>query len=77
MEYCCFSYAWLGRGWTQEISWLKDGHGNFAIEWEGRLWIDFLDSLAERGWELVSTVPLGGGKAPIYGLVAYFRKRKS
>lgn len=76
MEYCCFSYAWVGRGWTQEIRWLRQSAEELS-QWRGRTWVDFLNYMDDRGWELVSTAPLGGGESSTYGIAAYFKRSRS
>lgn len=74
MEYCSVAYSWKGRGWTQEIDWLRMG-GQEIAEWQGKYWTDFLNYMAqEEGWELVAVAPLGGGETSIYGIVAYFKR---
>ena len=73
VEYCSVTYAWLGRGWTQEIEWLRIKDEEL-IDWRGHYWVDFLNYMARDSWELVSTIPLGGGENSIYGVAACFKR---
>ncbi|NEQ84940.1 MAG: hypothetical protein F6K26_33815 [Moorea sp. SIO2I5] len=72
-KYRSVVYAWKGRGWTQEIKWLRI-EGEERPEWKDQLWVKFLTHMAQEKWELVSTAPLGGGEGSVYGIVAYFRQ---
>ena len=73
MEYCSVAYSWIGRGWTQEINWLRI-QGEEVTEWKGKHWMDFLNHMAQDRWELVAVAPLGGGEMSISGIVAYFKR---
>ncbi|MBW4544257.1 MAG: hypothetical protein KME25_07435 [Symplocastrum torsivum CPER-KK1] len=73
MEYCSVAYSWIGRGWTQEINWLRI-QGEEVAEWKGKYWTDFLNYMAQDRWELVAVAPLGGGEYSISGIVAYFKR---
>ncbi len=73
MEYCSVVYSWIGRGWTQEINWLRI-QGEEVAEWKGKYWTDFLNYMAQDRWELVAVAPLGGGEYSISGIVAYFKR---
>lgn len=73
LEYCSVAYAWVGRGWTQEIKWLRMDNKEIH-EWTGKYWIDFLNFMAQKQWELVTVAPLGGGEYSVYGIVAYFKR---
>ncbi|NEP02031.1 MAG: hypothetical protein F6K58_25915 [Symploca sp. SIO2E9] len=72
-EYCSVTYSWKGRGWTQEIRWLRI-EGEEVVEWAGKSWTDFLNYMSTKGWELVAAAPLGGGEGAVYGIVAYFKR---
>lgn len=72
-EYRSVAYGWMGRGWTQEISWLRID-GQEQPEWKGKRWTDYLNQSAREGWELAAVAPLGGGEYPINGVVAYFKR---
>ena len=73
-EHCCVCYAWKGRGWTQEISWVRI-QGEEVLEWKGKLWSDFLNYMSQEQWELTAAAPLEATGAIIYGVVAYFHLR--
>ena len=73
VEYCSVTYGWVGRGQTQEISWIRV-KGEEVIEWKGRYWTDFLNHMAQKQWELVAVAPLGGGEGTVYGVAAYFKR---
>jgi hypothetical protein len=73
MEYCSVAYAWIGRGWTQEIHWIRV-QGKEFIEWKGKYWTDFLNHMAQKKWELVAVAPLDSGGSRVYGVVAYFKR---
>ena len=73
LEYCSVTYRWIGRGWTQEIDWLRI-EGKEVLEWKGKYWTDFLNHMAQQQWELVAVASLGGGERPNYGVVAYFKR---
>ncbi|MBD1836274.1 hypothetical protein H6F61_27225 [Cyanobacteria bacterium FACHB-472] len=73
VEYCSVAYAWIGRGWTQEIGWLRI-QGEKVVQWEGKYWTDFLNHMAQEQWELVAVAPLGGGESEVYGIAAYFKR---
>jgi len=73
LEYRSVAYSWIGRGWTQEINWIRID-GEEVLEWKGKYWTDFLNHLAQEGWELAAVAPLGGGDSPTYGVVAYFKR---
>lgn len=72
LEYRSVAYGWIGRGWTQEIAWLRID-GQEVPEWRGKYWTDFLNSMARDQWELVAVAPLGGGDTGVHGVVAYFK----
>jgi hypothetical protein len=71
VEYYSVAYDLLGRGWTQEIDWIRI-RGEEVIEWRGKYWTDFLNHMAQKKWELVAVAPLG--KNGIYGFAAYFKR---
>ena len=73
LEYRSVTYRWQGRGWTQEIAWLRID-GQEVSEWKGRYWTDFLNEMAQQQWELVAVASLGGGDAANYGVAAYFKR---
>ena len=72
LKYRSVTYAWKGRGWTQEIAWLRID-GEKVSEWQGKYWTDFLNDMAQQKWELVTVASLGGGESPNYGVAAYFK----
>lgn len=72
VKHCSVAYSWIGRGYTQEIRWLRI-EGEIKPEWNGKYWTDFLNHMAEQKWELVAAVPLGGGESAVKGVVAYFK----
>jgi len=57
MEYCCVVYVYEGRGFTQQIKWVRI-QGEEVIEWKGKYWTDFLNHMAQKQWELVTIVYL-------------------
>lgn len=73
VEYCSVAYAWVGKGWTQEIRWLRI-EGEEVLEWKGKNWTDFLNHMAQKQWELVAVAPLGGGQNLVYAVAAYFKR---
>lgn len=73
VEYCSVVYAWVGRGWTQEINWLRI-QDEEVLEWKGKYWTDFLNHMAQKQWELAAVAPMGGGENKVYGVVAYFKR---
>lgn len=73
VEYCSVAYAWKGRGWTQEIRWLRINDEE-DYKWTDKQWTDFLNFMAQKHWELVTVAPLGGGEQSVYGIVAYFKR---
>ena len=75
LEYCSVVYKWMGRGWTQEIEWLRIQGKTRTYDWHGKYWTDFLNHMAQHQWELVASTPLGGGESVVYGAVAYFKRK--
>ena len=73
VEYCSVAYCWKGRGWTQEIEWLRINDEK-VYEWTGKRWTDFLNYMAQKHWELVTVAPLGAVEQSVYGIVAYFKR---
>ncbi len=73
LEYCSVVYAWKGRGWTQEIRWLRI-NGKEVYEWQDKSWTDFLNHMAKEQWELVAVASLGGGDSGAYGIISYFKR---
>ena len=73
LEYCSVAYCWKGRGWTQEIAWLRID-GEEVLEWRGKYWTNFLNDMARQQWELVTVASLGGGERSNYGVAAYFKR---
>lgn len=73
LEYRSVTYRWRGRGWTQEIDWLRI-NGDEVPEWRGKYWTDFLNDMAQQQWELVTVASLGGGESSNYGVAAYFKR---
>lgn len=59
LEYRSVTYRWRGRGWTQEIDWLRVD-GEVVPEWGGKYWTDFLNDMARQQWELVTVASLKG-----------------
>ncbi|MBW4516266.1 MAG: hypothetical protein KME11_13715 [Timaviella obliquedivisa GSE-PSE-MK23-08B] len=47
VEYCSVAYAWVGRGWTQEINWVRI-QGEEVSKWKGKSWTDFLNHMAQE-----------------------------
>ena len=76
VEYCCFTYTWLGQGWTQEINRLQQKKTRMT-EWEGRYWVDFLNQMAKQGWEIETILPLGDRESLEQGAVAYLKRYSS
>jgi|GEM_PF-6251722 len=79
-QYCSVVYFWRGRGWNQQIEWVRI-EGKEAPEWAGRKWSDFLNHMSLEGWELATAISMSNldpfhlkDDAPIEGLAAYFRR---
>ena len=70
-EYCCFTCLWLGQGLTQEISHLYQKKTELK-EWKGRYWIDFINQIAQQGWEIETILPFSNGLEE--GAIAYFKR---
>ena len=72
VEYCSVAYAWVRKGWTQEIRWLRIKDEEI-LEWKGKYLTDFLNHMAQKQWKLVAVAPLGNGGI-VYGVAAYFKR---
>lgn len=70
LEYLSVTYSWQGRGWTQEIEWIRID-GEEIHEWRGKYWTDFLNNMARQHWELVTVASLGNGGTVV---AAYFKR---
>ncbi|MEM8676319.1 MAG: hypothetical protein AAGF83_21010 [Cyanobacteria bacterium P01_G01_bin.67] len=71
-EYCSVTYACVGRGWTQELYWIRI-NGNKIMEWRTKQWTDYLNYMAQEKWELISTHPLEQDGSDSVA-VAYFKR---
>lgn len=71
-EYRVVVVQFLGRGWTQEIFWLREFDKKFD-EWKGRTWLEFLNEAGREGWQLDAAVPVQEAASTV-GMAAYFSR---
>ncbi|MBD2090857.1 hypothetical protein H6F67_13455 [Microcoleus sp. FACHB-1515] len=60
LEYRSVVCVFHGIGVSEEIRILRI-NGQEQPEWKGRRWVDYLNTSARDGWELVTVNHLGGG----------------
>ena len=65
-------YTFIGRGFTQEIDWLRLGKEE-QFQWKRKIFTEFLDDMAQQGWTLVSSASLDSEYAE-HDYISYFRR---
>ncbi|MGG6297581.1 hypothetical protein ACQ4M4_24570 [Leptolyngbya sp. AN02str] len=73
MEHCSVAYGWKGKGWNQEITWLRM-QGQEVLEWRGKRWPDFLSQMTAERWSLVAAADLNDDAVNENSVVAYFKR---